>query len=127
MPVQGSCLCGAITFSADQSPTTGNACHCTSCRKQSGHFFASIDIPKDALRITGTDQITWYHASEKARRGFCKTCGSTLFWDPLFQDWTAVAMGALDGETQLSLSMHIFTGEKGDYYELTDGITQNPT
>jgi hypothetical protein len=94
------------------------------CRKHSGHYFASTDIPRAALTIRGEDSVTWYQSSDKARRGFCATCGSSLFWDPLSRDWIGVAMGAFDTPTQTQLAVHIFVAEKGDYYEIGDGVRQ---
>lgn len=34
-------------------------------------------------------------------------------------------MGAFDGPTGATLSMHIFTDKKGDYYDIADGLPQN--
>jgi hypothetical protein len=99
-----------------------DACHCTACRKSSGHYFASTDIPRETLTIRGAEHVTWYASSEKARRGFCSICGASLFWDPLHRDWTAVAMGAFEKPTGTSLDKHIFVHEKGDYYDLADGL-----
>jgi hypothetical protein len=59
------------------------------------------------------------------RRGFCRTCGSSLFWDPPHKDWIGVAMGAFDPPTDTKLRIHIFVSEKGDYYEIADGLPQN--
>lgn len=39
--------------------------------------------------------------------------------------FTALAMGLFDGPTKLRLSRHTFVGAKGDYYEITDGVTQS--
>ncbi len=121
----GTCLCGAVQVFVTGDFPKPTACHCRACRKQTGHYEASIDIPRNALRITGEEQVQWYHSSKKVRRGFCKICGSTLFWDPIHKDWTAVAMGMFDGPTGTSLSMHIFVSEKGDYYDIVDGLPQN--
>ncbi len=52
-------------------------------------------------------------------------CGSNLLWDPVFPDWTAIAMGAFDEATDVTLGLHVFVGEKGGYYELPDGLPQN--
>ncbi len=82
-------------------------------------------MPRAAVTITGEAHVRWYQSSEKVRRGFCGTCGSTLFWDPVFQDWTAIAMGAFDTPTQTKLKQHIFVADKGDYYDITDGLPQN--
>lgn len=125
MPHKGSCLCGQITFTITGDLPQPTACHCTACRKHSGHYEASVDVPRDVLSITGVDHIRWYQSSRKVRRGFCGTCGSTLFWDPVFQDWTAVAMGAFDTPTQTTLARHIFVANKGDYYDIADGLPQN--
>jgi len=122
---KASCNCGAVTVDVAAPISAPNACHCSRCRKQSGHYWASAEFPKSALTVTGADNVTWYQASEKVRRGFCKTCGCFMFFDPLFQDWTAIAMGAFDGPTQSQLALHIFTDDKGDYYGITDGLPQN--
>ncbi|MEX0319522.1 MAG: GFA family protein [Ruegeria sp.] len=121
---RGSCLCGAVRITVECDLPRPTACHCTACRKQTGHYEASIDIPRTALQVAGENAVRWYHSSEKVRRGFCGTCGSTLFWDPVQHDWTAVAMGVFDGATDTALSMHIFVSEKGDYYEIRDGLPQ---
>ncbi len=121
---KGSCLCGAVRFDVEGDLPGPDACHCHMCRKHSGHVFASTDVPKASLRIRGEDKLTWFQSSEKARRGFCSVCGSSLFWDPLHRDWIGIAMGAFEAPTDTSLAMHIFTADKGDYYEISDGVPQ---
>lgn len=121
----GSCLCGAVTFETPGPLTSVTACHCTQCRKQSGHFWASTDVAKSALTVRGEEHLTWYQSSAKVRRGFCAKCGSALFWDPVFKDTIAVAAGAIDKPTGTKLALHIFTADKGDYYDITDGLPQN--
>lgn len=113
----GSCLCGTVRFEVAGALPGPDACHCTQCRKHSGHVFASTDVPRWALTIHGEERLSWYRSSEKVRRGFCSVCGSSLFWDPVHRDWIAVAMGAFDGPTGTRLSKHIFVADKGDYYE----------
>jgi hypothetical protein len=123
---KGSCLCGAVTFEIEGDLAPPDACHCSKCRKQTGHYLASTDVPKDRLTIRGGENVGWYQSSEKVRRGFCKTCGSSLFWDPPHRDWIGVAMGAFDTPTETHLKMHIFVADKGDYYDIADGLQQNP-
>ena len=122
---KASCLCGAVQIKIAGELPAPTACHCSMCRKQSGHHWASIELPRDQMTVTGADHVQWYQASEKVRRGFCKTCGSFLFFDALFQDWTAISMGAFDTPTQAKLSLHIYTDDKGDYYDIVDGVPQN--
>ena len=122
---KGSCLCGAVTFTIDARLTEAIACHCSQCRKQTGHFLADCEVKRDDLTVSGAENVTWYRSSEKVRRGFCATCGSVLFWDPVVEtDWTGVAMGALDAPTGIRLTRHIFTADKGDYYRIPDNEPQ---
>jgi hypothetical protein len=122
---RGACLCGAVSFEVKGDLPPPDACHCRPCRKSSGHYFASTDVAGDALTVHGADRVTWYRSSETVRRGFCSICGSPLFWDPLHRDWTAVAMGAFEAPTGTRLDKHIFTADKGDYYEIGDGLPQH--
>jgi hypothetical protein len=122
----GSCNCGAVRLEVSSALSPANACHCTICRKQSGHFFVSTVVPRAALTIHGSDAITWYRSSEKVRRGFCSTCGSALLWDKDGKDWIGIAMGAFAGPTDTHLEEHIFVADKGDYYDIEDGVPQYP-
>ncbi len=121
----GSCLCGAVRFQVACELPAPDICHCQSCRKQSGHLFASTDVPKSALTVTDNGALSWYASSAKVRRGFCSRCGSTLFWEPVHRDWIAIAMGSFDTPTQTTANKHIFVREKGDYYEIADRLPQD--
>ncbi len=126
---QGSCLCGAVSFEVTGPLPPPDACHCSQCRKYSGHFWASTDVSRAAVTIHGADNVTWYRSSKKVQRGFCSTCGASLFFDPIDRDkndWIAIAMGAFDPPTDTQLKMHIFVADKGDYYDIGDGLPQNP-
>jgi hypothetical protein len=103
-----------------------DACHCRKCRKHSGHYFASTDVSRSALTVSGAEHVTWFQSSDRVRRGFCSVCGSSLFWDPPARDWTGIAMGAFDTPTRTHLKIHIFVADKGDYYDIADGLPQNP-
>ena len=122
---KGSCLCGAVSFEVAGELPAPDACHCSQCRKTSGHFWASTDVAKADVTIHGEDQVRWFQSSEKVRRGFCATCGSALFWDPVRHDKIAIAMGAFDAPTGTMLGKHIFTADKGDYYAIADGLPRN--
>ena len=123
---KGSCLCGAVTFEVTGDLPAPDACHCRKCRKHSGHYFASTDVPRSAVTISGADRVTWFQSSDRVRRGFCAVCGSSLFWDPPARDWIGIAMGAFDTPTRTHLRIHIFVADKDDYYDITDGLPQNP-
>ena len=121
--MNGSCLCGAVTFEVTGRPEGASVCHCSQCRKQSGHLWSSAFVPDGNLTVTG--EVRWYQSSAKARRGFCPVCGSFLFWKSAADDHISFALGALDGPTGLTLEKHIFTAEKGDYYDICDGLPRS--
>jgi len=120
--MQGSCLCGAVTFKVTGPVTSATACHCGQCRKQSGHVWAAANCAISDIAIAG--DVTWFRSSEKVRRGFCPVCGSALFWHVIGKDEISFALGAVDGPTGLHLERHIFTADKGDYYDIADGLPQ---
>ena len=123
---KGACLCGAVKFEVSGPLKPPDACHCSMCRRQSGHYWASTDLVRAAVQIDGEEHVTWFQSSDRVRRGFCSICGSVLFFDPLHRDWIAIAMGAFDAPTGTRLEKHIFVAHKGDYYEIADGLPQEP-
>ena len=120
MTASGSCLCGAIRFEVTGPLRQVIACHCRQCRKTSGHHVAASAALRPELSVRGEDNLTWYASSDTARRGFCATCGSQLFWDQYASDTISIFAGTLDGETGVSIAQHIFCADKGDYYALDD-------
>ena len=124
---RGSCLCGAVSFEVEGELPGPDACHCSQCRRWSGHVWASTDVPRERFRLSGEDHLAWFQSSEKVRRGFCRTCGSVLLWDVAGRSRIAVAMGAFEAPTGTKLAKHIFTADKGDYYAIADDAPQEPT
>jgi hypothetical protein len=120
----GRCNCGAVSFVAAGPFRPAKACHCKTCRRQSGHFTAATQIERSRLTVAGAEMLAWFGATDHARRGFCRVCGAHLFWEPAGSERISIFMGCLDEPTGLRLADHIFVGEKGDYYEITDGLPQ---
>ena len=98
------------------------ACHCTQCRKQSGHYFAATAAPDEAIAISGGGNVKWYRASPTAQRGFCSNCGSVLFWKQDGSDGMSISAGSFEPPTGLHLERHIYCADKGDYYEIADDL-----
>lgn len=73
----GSCLCGAVRFTAALPVKWVAHCHCTYCRRAHGAPFvtwAGFPTGQFSLDLTST-QPTWYESSPGAKRGFCPRCG----------------------------------------------------
>ncbi|MBF9035409.1 GFA family protein [Rhodobacterales bacterium HKCCE2091] len=119
MTAAGSCLCGAVRYRVTGPLRPVIACHCTQCRKTSGHHVAATSAPRGSVEIDGA--VTWYASSETARRGFCGVCGSNLFWDGPGSHLSIFA-GTLDGDPGVRLAGHIFCADKGAYYEIEGDV-----
>jgi hypothetical protein len=116
--MRGSCLCGAVSYTISGQMRSIVACHCTQCRKTSGHYVAGTQVRKEILDILGDDNLSWYESSATAKRGFCRTCGSQLFWTEIGSANMSIMAGTLDGPTGLKMDRQICTETKGDYYDL---------
>ena len=122
---KGGCLCGAVRYEVRGPLRSVVACHCTQCRKTSGHFVCATQCAADDLAIVENRGLAWFQSSQEARRGFCRICGGNLFWKPESGGVISIMAGSIDGATGLAISRHIFVDDKGDYYEIADGKPQH--
>ena len=122
----GGCLCGAVRYEVRGRLRDVTICHCGQCLRTHGHAAAYSSAGTDALVLTEDRGLKWYVSSATARRGFCAECGASLFWEPSEGGHTAIAAGTLDRPTGLKTVAHIFTADKGDYYDITDDLAQWP-
>ncbi len=120
----GGCLCGAVRYEITGALRGVINCHCRMCQRLHGNFGPHTKAPKKAISLVKRDGLAWYKTSEVARRGFCRECGSSLFWEPFEQDATGIIAGSLDSPSGLKSIGHIFVGEKADFYEITDTLEQ---
>lgn len=121
----GGCLCGAVGYQVTGPLREVENCHCRRCRRTHGHVGAYTAAPNDALALTESRGLRWYVADGR-ERGFCAECGASLFWRRSGSDQTSIAAGTLDAPTGLRTAVHIFTGSRGDYYEITDDLPRYP-
>ncbi len=122
----GGCLCGAVRYELRGEIRGVYNCHCGQCRRSHGHIGAYSSVTHDQITFTEERGLKWYTSSPLARRGFCGDCGSSLFWEPADRNHLAVAAGSFDQPSGLTTLGHIFTGHKGDYYTIDDGLAQWP-
>ena len=115
---RGSCLCGTCAYEVHGPLRNVIACHCTQCRKQTGHYLAASSAQLANFKLLKADALRWYRASPQARRGFCSHCGSTLFWQADGREEISIAAGSLDGPTGLTIEGHISCADRGDYYTI---------
>ncbi len=119
MKCNGSCECGAVTYAIEAELPDVTICHCGQCLRTSGHAWASVSVPAEALTLTKDQSLKWFTSSEIARRGFCTECGSSLFFERLGKNRIAIGVGTLAQPTGLKTGKHIFVADKGDYYDIS--------
>lgn len=122
--ITGGCLCGAVKFQIGKLPDCLSACHCRMCRKLTGHFFVSASVKLKDFTWLAEEGVGWYRSSTIAERGFCKRCGSHLFYRPIGKDRIEIAAGAIDDALDIPIRDHIFVANKGGYYHIDDSEPQ---
>ena len=130
-PYRGSCLCGVVSFEADEFEGNTAHCHCSMCRKFHGAAFATIaSVQRSMFRwLSGKDSLVGYIAPNGTTRTFCRHCGSSLLFsspraDP---DIVEIALGAFDGDVPIRPSAHIFVGSAANWTCIVDDLPQYET
>ena len=98
---RGHCLCGGVRFEVHGPLRPIIYCHCTMCRRSSGHFDAATACAPRAPAPAVRAVTALVPSSAIARRGFCGTCGSQLFWEPAHGGHMSIWAGTLDTPTGL--------------------------
>lgn len=112
----GKCLCGAITFTADQVEPEIDACHCRMCQRVSGGIF--ITTTARGLSFAGEEHISKYRSSDWAERAFCEKCGTHLYYRFLDTNEYEMCVGVFDDQSDFVLASEIFIDRKPDAYAL---------
>ena len=121
---EGSCLCGAVSFTLGGTPDRFFLCHCSRCRKGTGSAHASNMFLADAvLQFTQGEALMTTFAVEGARhaRAFCSRCGSPM---PMAQPGGRVKLpaGSLDTAAGMRPLAHIWTASRADWDEHLEDV-----
>ncbi len=83
MKIDGSCLCGHITYEAEVDPSNVGVCHCTDCQVLSGSAFrVGVPLPEENFTLLSGEPKTYVKTAEsgnKRAQVFCPECGSALY------------------------------------------------
>ncbi len=134
MHLEGSCHCGAVSFSLTSAhPYPYQPCYCSICRKTQGGGGYAINIAGDAssMNVRGRKHISIYHARLKddgdkrahrstAERHFCAVCGSGLWvfspeWPALIHPFASAIDTALPLPPQHT---HVMLGSKAPWVQV---------
>lgn len=117
--VKGKCLCGSVEVTVTNASSDIGACHCGMCRKWSGGPLLAVDCGTD-VTISGNDNVSTFQASEWAQRGFCKQCGTHLFYKLIANGQYMMPAGLFEGSPEFNFDHQIFIEEKPGYYDFAN-------
>ena len=119
--LQGSCLCGQVSYRVEGPLQTFHLCHCSQCRKSTGTAHA-------ANIFAEADQITWLSGEALIKRYtpekegviskcFCSHCGSLVPYVSLKSGKLIIPAGSLDSESTIKPADNIFWSDRADWYD----------
>ncbi|SFG80022.1 GFA family protein [Neptunomonas qingdaonensis] len=117
--VTGSCLCGGVHVQVAKVANKVGACHCGMCRKWGGGPLLAVDCGTE-VTFTGEENITTFASSEWAKRGFCKQCGTHLFYHLNENNQYIMPVGLLENIDELLFDHQIFIDKKPSYYSFSN-------
>ena len=117
-----SCLCGGIQLKAKGLLRHVLNCHCYQCMKTHGNYAAYTTSLEKDIKFIKKITLKWFKSSKKAKRGFCKKCGASIFFKFLNSDSISIAAGMFQNPTYLKTKMNIFVKGKLDYYKLDNRL-----
>lgn len=113
--IQGRCVCGEVTVTAEVG-TRVRACHCDMCRRHTSGAFFSVETAPGSVTISGP--TTSFRSSEWAERGFCATCGSTLWYKTIHDGVQNLAAGLFENAGGGTLEIEFFADQCPQGYAL---------
>lgn len=126
MMILGSCLCGQVKYQVKGQVHMINNCHCSRCRKVHGSAFGSfLHSEADGFEwVSGVELVKTYRVSQQDDRCFCSNCGSNVPVIEKEDNNVIIPAGSLDTDPEVKPIVHIFTGSKAPWYEITDSLPQ---
>ena len=122
---QGACLCGAVDLTVTVNSHDVDACHCHMCQKWGGGHLLAVECDEQ-VSIGGEENVGVYASSDWAERGFCRQCGTHLFYRLKEGGHYAVPAGLINNGEPWVLNQQIFIDEKPAFYAFANS-TRNMT
>lgn len=113
--LHGTCLCRSVQVTAKVKSHNIGVCHCAMCRKWGGGPLFAAECDND-VTFEGKEHISTFNSSEWAERGFCRKCGTHLFYRLKEGGLHAVPIGLFDNTAEWQLTDQIFIDQKPAFY-----------
>jgi len=93
--IEGTCLCGSVTWQLDGTPDGATVCNCTACRRY-GVLWAYGYVDED-VKTRGETRA--YVRGKALEFHFCPNCGCVAFWRGLQKNET--------GKTRIAVNLRL--------------------
>lgn len=111
----GGCLCGAVTYCVDGPVAETVACYCKMCQRATGNFVVASQFSEADLTVKGVEYLEWYASAPSSKRGFCKCCGSQMFFKVIGSDRISAKTGTFDDTSDMQIRYSIFVEAAGGH------------
>ncbi|MDB5588370.1 MAG: hypothetical protein JWP26_3340 [Devosia sp.] len=92
----GGCQCGAVRFHATELRDNPHVCYCRMCQKAVGNLFAAlVGVRHEHLTWTRGEPAE-FMSSDLAARGFCRDCGTPLYYRGIGGEHLSMSIAAFD-------------------------------
>ncbi|MBK0399966.1 GFA family protein [Limibaculum sp. M0105] len=120
----GGCQCGRVRFRVTEGLGRANLCHCRMCQRATGNAFAPLVT---ARGVVFEGEPARFASSNVAERGYCRDCGTPLFYAPLGSDAVELMIGALDDPEAARPALHYGIESRLGWLHLADGLPEYET
>ncbi len=119
----GRCGCGAIRVAAARLQRHAMHCHCENCRRLTGNFVSAVRVRHEDLTWDDPDGHLGEHDLGYARYGFCRNCGSTLYFQATdTPEFASVMVGLFDDASGIELHSVWFAHEAQEHNRLDPDV-----
>ena len=115
----GACLCGSVKVEVKGAKKDMGTCHCNMCRKWGGGPLFAVECGTE-VTLSGEDSVSIYDSSDWAVRGFCKSCGTHLFYRLKESGQYHMSLGIFENANEFSFHHQIFIDEKPAYFDFAN-------
>lgn len=123
----GGCQCGRVRYRATMRPFNVHYCHCRMCQRAVGNLFAALaSVLKDRLEWTKGEPAI-FESSTAVDRGFCRDCGTPLFYRATRSTRLSLTIGSFDNPSALRPERHYGIESQLPWLVIDDHLPREPT
>ena len=122
--ISTQCLCGSVKVQTTSLSDSLGACHCGMCRKWGGG--PAITVEAKDIEFKGDEHIGNFISSDWAERGFCKNCGTHLYYRLRENQHYYLPAFLFEQAAELPFTHQVFIDQKPTNYDFANQ-TKNMT